>query len=388
MNKKLAYVICFVVFIVSIFLSFTIVSGGQIGPKLKTAYKAPSTNTANSDYIDPSEPTTETCPLNGQKYPKSQKTKWEKRRPLIIMVENHPEARPQSGLSSADNVYEIVAEGGITRFMSVFYCRDAQYVGPVRSARIYFIKLAQGYGDHPLYAHVGGANTDGPANALGELSDLGWANYNDMNEFSVPFPNFYRDPDRLPNRATEHTMYTSTTKLWTYAANNRKLTNIDTDGVSWDKEFSGWKFKDDAKQSERGTTSKINFGFWSTADSSNFQVAWNYDPQSNSYVRSNGGQPHLDKNTGKPLTSKNVIVAFAKETPVNDGYENGQHLLYGIIGSGDALVFQDGNVIKGTWKKIDETTMIRFYDQSGKEVSLVRGQDFVEVLPIGNKVTY
>ena len=121
------------------------------------------------------EPKTEACPLNGELNTKTNKALWEKRRPLGIMVENTLEARPQSGLSNADVIFEVVAEGGITRFLSVFYCQDAEMVGPVRSARVYFVDFISGFGESPLYAHVGGANTPGPADAIGHLSKMGWA---------------------------------------------------------------------------------------------------------------------------------------------------------------------------------------------------------------------
>src|SRR3990167_8197684 len=81
---------------------------------------------SNALVEDPSEPKTESCPLNGRMHTKKAKDAWEKRRPLAVMIENHSESRPQSGLSYADVIYEAVAEGGITRFMGVFYC-DAAY---------------------------------------------------------------------------------------------------------------------------------------------------------------------------------------------------------------------------------------------------------------------
>jgi len=94
----------------------------------------------------PPGPKNEICPLNGAKFTETEKTTWEARRPLLVMIENHEDARPQSGLSKADIVYEAVAEGAITRFMAVFYCGTAAYsyegdydVGPVRSARTYFV---------------------------------------------------------------------------------------------------------------------------------------------------------------------------------------------------------------------------------------------------------
>jgi hypothetical protein len=333
-------------------------------------------------------PRTEACPLNGELYSKEQKAKWETRRPLGIMVQNNSEARPQSGLSSADIIHEVVAEGGITRFLTIFYCEDPETVGSVRSARMYFVKLLQGFGNSPLYGHVGGANTPGPADALGEIKDLGWYSYNDLDQFAVPFPNYWRDYDRLPGRATEHTVYTNTQKLWEYAAKNRDLTNVDTDDVLWDEDWEGWKFQKDAKEEERGTTTSISYGFWDDALGSDYTVGWTYDPLTNTYARENGGEPHIDFNTGKQLRAKNVVVVFADESVANDGYEHGQHLLYDIVGGDDALIFFNGNVIKGTWEKTDEEEMIRFYDKDDKEISLVGGKIWISVLPMGNEVTY
>jgi len=392
-NKKIALVGVFLVFLLSATISYSYFKNQQEGDFFLSPIKyiPPNFNGGNnhssqsSEAID-NEPKTEECPLNGVLYSKSQKEKWESRRPLGIMIENHTEARPQSGLSFADIVYEAVAEGGITRFLAIYYCRDASLVGPVRSARIYFIKLLQEYGNYPLYAHVGGANTPGPADALGEIVKLGWVSYNDLNQFSVPFPYFWRDYERLPNRATEHTVYTSTIKLWQYAKDKRKLTHIDKEGVLWSKGFTPWFFKNDEEMAKRGAVDKISFGFWDSF-ASDFQVDWIYNKEKNSYQRNNGGKIHLDKNTGQAITAKNVIVIFAKESPANDGYPGG-HILYKLTGSGDGFLFQDGKVIKITWQKDSEESRMRFYDQNGKEVNLVRGQIWIEILPIGNKINY
>ena len=342
------------------------------------------------------EPKTEACPLNGQMMTVAQKDKWITRRPLGIMVENHKEARPQSGLSSADVIYEAVAEGGITRFLAMFYCQDAPFVGPVRSARVHFMAMLREYGAYPLYGHVGGANCDettgsgcangAKADALGIIQKLGWGAYNDMNQFAVPFPYYWRDYERLPGVATEHTVYTSTAKLWEYAKTKRLLTNVDETGVAWDKTFESWKFADDASTATRGKTNKIQLGFW-TQFANDYSVVWNYDGKNNSYLRVNGGKPHLDKNTGKQLDAKNVIVVFADERPAIDGYDGG-HILYDLAGQGDALVFQNGNAIKATWKKANPESRMKWYDENNKEVEIVRGKVFVEIVPVGNKVTY
>ncbi len=387
-NKKIAFVLSFIIFIVSGFISYSLFSGGAKGGLLLplVKYTAPQSN-GNGPTEKSDEPKTEECPLNGELLSKAKKAKWEKRRPLGVMIENHKDARPQSGLASADVIYEAVAEGGITRFLSIFYCKDAPYIGPVRSARIYFIRMLEEYGNFPLYAHVGGANTPGPANALGYINTIGWGLFNDLNQFAVPFPYYWRDYERLPDRATEHTVYSATSKLWQYAKEKRNLTNVDDKKVSWDKNFTKWIFKDDATTTNRGSVAKIDFGFWDSF-ASDFTVVWNYDKVRNTYKRDNGGVPHIDKNIGKALETKNVIVLFTKESPANDGYEGG-HIVYKVTGTGDALVFQDGNAIKATWSKLDEETRIKFTDNAtGKEIPMVRGQVFIEILPIGNKVTF
>lgn len=379
MNQKTVIVIGVVLYLVSGIASYAYFSGQSSSP---AATDAPVTAKTGSGAD--SAPKTEECPLNGAMYSKSQRAKWEKRRPMGVMIENSLDARPQSGLSSADIVYEMVAEGGITRFLSMFYCQDADTVGPVRSARIYFIRLLQGYGQYPLYAHVGGANTPGPADALGEIRDLEWGNYNDLNQFAVPFPNFWRDYDRLPGVATEHTMYTDTTKLWKYAKDSRKLTNVDEEGISWDEGFTPWKFQEDAKS--KGKVASISYGFWDQSTST-YGVSWSYDPESNVYMRVNGGKPHQDKNTGKQLAAKNVIVMLAEESPANDGYPGG-HLLYDVTGSGDAYIFQNGQAVEGSWSKKDFEDPLVFEDSKGNEIKMVRGQVWVSIIPTGNKVTF
>jgi len=81
-------------------------------------------------------------------------------------------------------------------------------------------------------------------------------------------------------------------------------------------------------------------------------------------------------------------VVFADETAANDGYEGGQHLLYDVVGSDDVIIFKNGKAIKGTWEKLTEEDMMRFYDDKGDEVSLVSGKIWISILPTGNKVDY
>ncbi|MEI6532539.1 MAG: DUF3048 domain-containing protein [Candidatus Roizmanbacteria bacterium] len=404
MSKKITFIVAFVAFIVSAggsFAYFSSKSSSLQFSKPTTEYQPPNGKSSTPEATD-TEPKTEECPLNGAMYSKKQQSKWAVRRPLVVMIENTKDARPQSGLTSTDVLYEAVAEGGISRFMSVFYCQDAPFVGPVRSARIYFIRMTQEYGEYPLYAHVGAANCNqetgsgcgngAKADALGELSKLGWAGYNNLNQFAVPFPVFYRDYSRLKKADgtdvdTEHTMYTSTQKLWTFAKDKRELTNLDADGKQWDATFKKWKFQDDSASNTKGSVKKINYEFWKSL-ASDFNVQWDYDSSTNSYKRTTGGKAHLDKNTGKQLDTKNVILMMADESVANDNYDAGQHLLYDIIGTGDAYIFQNGTAVKGSWSKKSPTDRTIYTDDKGKEVAMVRGRVYIAILPTENKITY
>lgn len=337
--------------------------------------------------IDPSEPRTEPCPLNDKLYTKTEKNVWEKRRPLAVMIENHTEARPQSGLSSADIVYEAVAEGGITRFLAIFYCdviaRDTM-LGPVRSARTYYLDWASEYGETPLYVHVGGANTPGPANALGQIQSYGWGgrNGNDINQFSIGFPTFWRDYERLGRTvATEHTMYSTSEKLWTVGV-KRGWSNKDLDGIDWQKQFEPWKFDEDATQGDdSGNT--ISFGFWDSYE--DFNVAWNYDQETGTYSRNNGGSSHKDLNNDQQIQTNVVIIQFVREKGPIDELK---HLLYTTTGSGKALVFQNGQVIEATWKKAKRLSRTVFSTTSGKEITFTPGKIWVGIIPTGNSVDY
>lgn len=342
----------------------------------------PKVNSNGTVEFDASLPKTQACPLNGVLYSKQQEKWWQGHRPLGVMIENSTEARPQSGLSSSDIVFESVAEGGITRFLSIFYCQDAGEVGPVRSARTYFVDFISGFGNYPLYAHVGGANTPGPADALGQISDYGWGNYNDLNQFAIGFPVFWRDYDRLGHTvATEHTMYSTTQKLWDYAAKNRDLTNVDKNGKSWDTTFDPYEFKDDAQMSSRPENQTISFDFW--GDSS-YAVKWVYQKANNTYVRFNGGEKHIDRDNNKQLTAKNIVILYMTERNAIDGYTNNEHQLFGDKGTGKAVIFMDGKKISGTWGKASRTASLRVKDFAGEEIKFDRGRIWFEILSTAN----
>jgi len=221
---------------------------------------------------------------------------------------------------------------------------------------------------------------------LGQIADYGWlAKKNDMNQFSLGFPVFWRDYERFGRPvATEHTMYSTTDKLFEVAA-KRNLTNVDDEGNAWDKNFKPWSFKDESKQEERGQISP-EFNFWEGHDE--YKVKWEYNSQEDNYRRINGGIVQKDRNDDNEVKAKVAVIVFMKESRANDGYENNLHLLYGTKGTGKALIFQDGQVIQGTWSKKDRKTRMTFEDTKGKEIKFNRGQIWVEILPVGAEVNY
>jgi len=348
------------------------------------------------DKLDLSAPKTEACPLNGGMFTETERQIWEGRRPAAVIIENHAESRPASGLAHADIVYEAVAEGGITRFLGIFYCAaaaDDVKLAPVRSARIYFINWASEYGKNPIFTHVGGANdfqhtgdTVKEARALELLGDIGWR-YKGGNDFDATYdlgaPVFLRNESRLDHAvAVEHTMTSSTDKIWAEAA-KRGLNNQDKAGNAWNSSFVPWKFKDDAAADKRGTTASIKLSFFGDFDE--YKVEWTYDQTNNLYKRSNGGQPHLDLNTGQPLSAKNVAVLFIKERASVD---RNKHFLYENIGRGDALLFQDGQAVIAKWEKTKRESRTILYDQKGKEISFNRGPIWFETVAVGATVDY
>jgi hypothetical protein len=343
--------------------------------------------------IEPGTPKDQACPLNGKLYTQVERDAWEARRPLFVMIENHPEARPQSGLSRADIVYEAVAEGGVTRFGAIYYC-GAQIqdltLAPIRSARTYFLDWASGY-NLPMYVHVGGANVPGPTDALGQISDYGWSLENDINQFSVGYPTFVRDYNRVPGKdlATEHTMVTTTEKLWE-VAEEREWTNISPDrtigrkvleGTDWKDDFDGWTFEKETP--EKGSVTSVSYDFWSGYG--DYSIDWAYDTEKDAYARTMGGEKHTDLNNDEQIMATNVVVLFMTEKgPINEK----KHMLYGTIGTGDALIFKHGEVVEATWSKKTRTSELELLTSKGKPVEMGRGLTWVSVLGIGSEVDY
>jgi hypothetical protein len=353
--------------------------------------------------IDPGLPRTEECPINGKMYTEPERDIWETRRPITAVVENHADSRPQSGLYNADVVYEVVAEGGITRFLSVFYCgvsADDVKIAPVRSARVYFVDWAAGYGNKPIFVHIGGANnicgncpggvkpagqTAREVDAFRLLQSMSWRSARG-NAFdggtNIGYPVIVRDQYRLGEKsAWEHSVVGSTDKIYE-EAENRGFAYSDVTGEAWNKNFTPWKFKDDSPLNTP-SASQISLTFWSSK--SDYDVTWEYEKEGNRYLRFSGGKEHMDHEVGLQLFAKNVVVIYIEERgPV----DKEGHLFYTTIGEGDALIFHNGDVVEASWRKRTQDDQIRFFDSKGSEIALVRGETWVEAIPSRNKVDY
>lgn len=318
------------------------------------------------------------CPLNGVMYTQSRQDTWQKRRPLAVMIENHVDARPIIGLSRADIVYEAVAEGGITRHMAIYLCQDAGDLAPIRSARTYFIDWLSEY--NALYSHVGGANDSGgdinpKADALGQIRTYG---INDMDQFGLGFPTYWRGTDKL----APHNVHSTTTKLW-QVAKDKNWGSEDDKGIRWDKNFHIWQFKDDASLDSRGDQKPITVPFWESQP--DYTETWNYDKTNNVYNRYFGTDAVIDPLTKENIAAKDLVIQFEQETRTGD--VDG-HLLYGTIGSGKALIFMNGKVIVGKWSKASRIARTTFTDEKGKEITFNRGQIWIQTVPVGNDVKY
>ncbi|MDQ3098965.1 MAG: DUF3048 domain-containing protein [bacterium] len=324
------------------------------------------------------------CPLNGKRYTTEDQLRWEQKHPVAVMIENHPQSRPQSGLTSADVVYEAVAEGGITRFMGVFLCDPTpQVTGPVRSARTYFLDWLSEY--NAFYAHVGGANSNGmatesKADALAQIKRYG------IKDFDYS-PGFYRDENRNPDVAYEHTAYLDMDRLRKYAKDTWKW-GAEVNGTRWDTTFEKWKFIDDNTQTtaEASAAATISYQFWDTS-ASLFNVTWNYDAASKTYARTMAGKSHVDKNNNEQIKVSDMIIMFQEESKANDEYQGNLHLLYKTIGTGQAYIFMNGNMIKGTWSKSGRTAKTKFLDSFGHEIPLARGKIWISIVPTFSKAT-
>lgn len=266
-----------------------------------------------------------------------------------MMIENSPDARPQSGLKDSGVVFEAIAEGGITRFMVLYQAEKPGLIGPVRSVRLYDLDWLAAFNSG--IGHVGGS-----AAALVEVRN---GNYRDLDQF-FNGASYYRATDRY----SPHNVYTTFTRI--DALNAKKGFTSST--------FTGFT-RTDPKPSVAPTASTVNV----TISSALYNSSYTYDKASNSYLRSQAGAPHLDRESGQIAPSVVIAMRVNETTVFEDGYRQSIE----TIGSGEATIFQNGNATPVTWHKTSKTSQINFSDADGVDVPLIRGQTWIVAVPNG-----
>lgn len=282
-----------------------------------------------------------------------------KGQPVAVVIENYTPIRDQQdGLEEAALVYESLTEGGITRLLAIYDGKPVDKIGPVRSARPYFITWASEY--RAPFVHVGGS----PA-ALSNLK----GNFRVLNidEFSDS-KTVWRDENYL----APHNAFTSVDKIAKRMVKANYYHPLN---------FKRFPFKDADADSGNISVIKIDFSI------KPYEVKYEYDSADHGYARYNGGDRH---HKIKPM---NVVIQYV-DTEVLDSIGR---LRVQTHGAGKALVFRDGKVIEGTWEKdasinsedqrIDQS-WTKFFDKNGDEIELNRGQTWIEVVPNERTVNY
>lgn len=264
-----------------------------------------------------------------------------------IMLENSPDARPQSGLKDAGVVYEAIAEGGITRFLAVYQHKKPQLIGPVRSLRMYYLDWAAPY--NGSIAHIGGS-----AAALAEVRN---GNYRDIDQF-FNAGTYWRATDRY----APHNVYTSFEKL--DALNAAKGYTQST--------FTSFPRADGTPVAEPTANSiAINFS------SPTYNTAYTYVKECNCYNRSLGGVAHTDREAGQITPTNIIALRVSMQHVLEDGYRE----QITTIGSGSAVLFQNGTAQEVTWHKADRMSPLIVTDTEGKDIPLTRGQTWIAAVP-------
>ncbi len=269
-----------------------------------------------------------------------------------VMIENSPDARPQSGLRDAGVVFEAIAEGGITRFLAIFQETKPAYIGPVRSVRPYYLDFLGPF-DAPI-AHAGGSGQ-----ALAEIKNQGFKDL-DHGSNSAAY-------ERVRNRFAPHNLYTSRDKLLT---------------VQGQKGWGTSTFTSFARKGDKPSAAPNARSFDFNISSFLYNPHFDYNAASNSYTRSQAGKPHIDEHAGVPITPKTVVAMV-----MSHRYQ-GVYSIYGSVGGGQAFFFQDGMITIGTWKKPDRKVQYTFFDDKGAPLALNAGQTWISIVSNPQAVTF
>lgn len=316
---------------------------------------------------EPPKPKFLASPVNGVMIEEKEFNKIKDRPVLAVMIQNHTLSRPQWGLNKADVVYEALAEGGITRFMGIFWSQDAGKLMSIRSARKYYVDLLGDY-KNPVYMHEGYASGDESVSAIDAMNKYG------VRSLGLAGGSLLRDHTCEKTKAIEHCAYTDTSLLWENAEKKNwkgDITALET-----------WKYKDAddsvlSLDSARDLTDfSVSFG---SLESSFYDTRWKYDAVGEKYLRFNPNNTPFMDGENKQITSDVVIYQKINTVAAGD-YKN--HVVQDVIGNGTGYIMQDGKVFPITWKKPNYATKTRYYDAvSGAEFVFNRGRIWVMEVP-------
>lgn len=283
------------------------------------------------------------------------------RRPLAIKISNYPPiVRPQAGLNSADLVFEHYAEGGVTRFTALFYSHDADPVGSVRSARFIDLEIPKMYD-----AAFGYSGSSGPVRQLIAVSPF----FDRVISPDFGHGGFYRIED--PNKALEHTLFTSTERL-------RFI--LEERGLNVPPTFHSQMAFNPTVPAGGTPATSIEIQYAAT------NAFWSYNIATNRYLRWTEGTAHTDANTNQQLAFRNIIVlgAHHETTDILEDLVGGGHysIQIQIWGQGPCSIFRDGQRFEGQWRRENPDDMLTFYDLQGNILPLGIGNSFFQLVPL------
>lgn len=277
-------------------------------------------------------------------------------RPVMVVVENHPQARPQWGLTSSDIVFEMVAEGGITRM--IFMYADASLlpdkVGPVRSARHYFLDLSEGYDS--IFVHFGQSTY--------AKTQLAEHNIDNINGNTSDGKYFARDRSR--NVDSEHTAFTTKDNI-VKAINDKTYRTTLNEGYE-----DAFKFNVDGnKVLDKGSCTNATVSF-----SGSYTYTFNYDKQENVYYSSLNGTEFMDSN-GTQQNFTNLIILYTDISNISGDTKNRVNI---DLSEGEGIYISNGSYCDITWKKGESTDMLKLYDTEGEELKLNIGRSYIAIV--------
>ena len=292
-------------------------------------------------------------------------------RPIAIMVENSPAARPQWGITTPDIVVEGVAEGGITRMMWIYadVNKIPEKVGPVRSARHDFVELASGM--DAIFVHWGASDGTRAGLTLGyqAIKNLGINNI-DGKKYEGSY--FFRDTTR--STSIEHRGITTQTAI---------KSAISKLGYTTKARTNNWQPYDVALEQNVTSIAYENCSQISVTFSTGFTHTFKYDTMDKKYYNYLNNTLMTDGNNGKAMAVENVIVLYVPVTTLNTS--EGHKEWNWDVGSGEGQYVSNGVVQDITWSKASKTAPLKIYDMNNNELTINQGQTWMGVVPDGNK---